>query len=38
MEWKIKYIDRHKRLAMLEIDMFDRVTDIMLALNIIDKK
>lgn len=37
MEGNIKQIDRHKRLATLEIEMFDRVTEVKLALEIIKK-
>lgn len=38
LEGNIKHIDRHKRLATLEIEMFDRVTEFKLALEIIEKK
>lgn len=38
LEGNIKHVDRHKRLAILEIEMFDRVTEMKLAFEIIEKK
>ena len=38
MEGSIKRIDRHKRLALVEMDMFDRVTEVKVGLEIIEKK
>ncbi len=38
MEGSIKRIDRHKRLALVEMDMFDRVTELKVGLEIIEKK
>ena len=37
LESQIKYIDRHKRIAFIEMDIFDRVTDVKVPLEIVEK-
>lgn len=37
MKGKIKFIDRHKRLAVIEIEMFGRKTEVRLGLEIVMK-
>ena len=37
MKGKIKFIDRHKRLAVIEIEMFGRKTEVRLGLEIVKK-
>ena len=37
MESQIRYIDRHKRIAFIEIELFDRLTEVKVPLEIVDK-
>ena len=37
MKGEIKFIDRHKRLAVIEIEMFGRKTEVRLGLEIVMK-
>ena len=37
MKGQIKFIDRHKRLAVIEIEMFGRKTEVRLGLEIVKK-
>ncbi len=38
MEGMIKKINRHKRYAIIEMEMFDRITEIKIGLEIVEKK
>lgn len=37
MEGKIKKIDRHKRMAILEVELFNRVSEMKVGLEIVEK-
>jgi transcriptional antiterminator NusG len=40
MNWngKVKKIDRHKRLAVLQVEFFGRLTDVTVGLEIVEKR
>ena len=37
MESQIRYIDRHKRIAYIEMNLFDRIVDVKVPLEIVEK-